>query len=206
MNQDRYGRILFLFRHGETDWNREGRLQGRTDTLLNTTGLAQARALAEKLLPHRLDAVVSSDLSRAQTTAQIVAETAGVPLFIEPGLREVDVGAAEGLLWADARERFGAGLTERWYSDGDVAFPGGETGIATRMRGLAGLRRFTARHHYRRIGVSTHGAMVRQLMKHALPPGSPPVQARNTVLFVLRYEPAADRLMVVEKEELDLGS
>jgi broad specificity phosphatase PhoE len=206
MDQDRYGRILFLFRHGETDWNREGRLQGRTDTLLNTTGLAQARALAEKLLTHRLDAVVSSDLSRAQTTAQIVAETAGVPLFIEPGLREVDVGAAEGLLWADARERFGAGLTERWYSDGDVAFPGGETGIATRMRGLAGLRRFTALHHYRRIGVSTHGAMVRQLMKHALPPGSPPVQARNTVLFVLRYEPAADRLMVVEKEELDLGS
>ena len=198
-------RILFVFRHGETDWNREGRLQGHTDTPLNATGLAQARALAEKLLPHRLDAVVSSDLSRALTTAQIVAQTLGIPLFIEPGLREVNVGAAEGLLWAEAKTRFGEGLTERWYSDGDVAFPGGETGIATRQRGLAGLRRFAALHHYRRVGVSTHGAMVRQLMQHALPPGSPPVHARNTVLFVLKYEPAADRLMVVEKEELDLG-
>jgi 2,3-bisphosphoglycerate-dependent phosphoglycerate mutase len=205
MDQEGDQRILFLFRHGETDWNREGRLQGHTDTSLNATGLAQAHALAEKLQPHRLDAVVSSDLSRALTTAQIVAETLGIPVFTEPGLREVDVGAAEGLLWAEAKTRFGEGLTERWYSDGDVAFPGGETGIATRLRGLAGLRRFTARHHYRRIGVSTHGAMVRQLMRHAMPPGSPPVQARNTVLFVMKYQPAADRLTVVERKELELG-
>jgi broad specificity phosphatase PhoE len=67
------------------------------------------------------------------------------------------------------------------------------------------LRRFTAPRPYRRIGVSTHGAMVRQLMKHALPPGSPPAQVRNTTLFVVRYEPASDRLIVVEKEELELG-
>jgi 2,3-bisphosphoglycerate-dependent phosphoglycerate mutase len=198
-------RILFLFRHGETDWNREGRLQGHTDTPLNATGLAQAQSLGESLRPHRLDAVVSSDLSRARTTAQIVAEALRVPLFIEAGLRETDVGLAEGLLWADAKTRFGEGLTERWYSDGDVAFPGGETGIATRMRGLAGLRRFATVQPYRRIGVSTHGAMVRQLMKHALPPDSPPAPVRNTTLYVLRYEPEADRLIVVERKELELG-
>jgi broad specificity phosphatase PhoE len=204
MATDRSERILFLFRHGETDWNREGRLQGHTDTPLNTTGLAQAQALSESLRPHRLDAVVTSDLMRARMTARIVADTLQLPLHIEPGLRETDVGAAEGLLWTDAKTRFGEGLTERWYSDGDVAFPGGETGIATRMRGLAGLRRFATAHAYRRIGVSTHGAMVRQLMKHALPPGSPPTPVRNTTLFVLRYEPALDRLVVVEREELEL--
>lgn len=198
-------RILFLFRHGETDWNREGRLQGHTDTSLNATGLAQAEALGESLRPHRLDAVVSSDLTRAWTTARIVAEALRVPLFTEAGLRETDVGAAEGLLWADAKTRFGEGLTRRWHTDGDVAFPGGETGIATRTRGLAALRRFAAVQPYRRIGVSTHGAMVRQLMKHALPPGSPPAPARNTVLYVLRYEPAAERLAVVERQELELG-
>ena len=148
---------------------------------------------------------MSSDLARARTTAQIVAEALRVPLFIEAGLRETDVGAAEGLLWAEAKARFGEGLTERWFSDGDVAFPGGETGIATRLRGLAGLRRFTSAQPFQRIGVSTHGAMVRQLMKHALPPGSPPAPARNTTLYVLRYEPATERLMVVEREELELG-
>jgi broad specificity phosphatase PhoE len=119
-------------------------------------------------------------------------------------LCETNVGAAEGLLWTDAKTRFGERLTERWFSDGDVAFPGGETGIATRMRGLAGLRRFTTARPYRRIGVSTHGAMVRQLMKHALPPGSPPMPVRNTTLFVVRYEPTSDRLIVLEREELEL--
>src|SRR6516165_1787157 len=205
MERDSDARILFLFRHGETDWNREGRLQGHIDTPLNATGLAQAHALGESLRRHRLDAVLSSDLSRARITAQIVAMAIGAPLFIETGLRETNVGAAEGLLWAEAKTRFGEGLTERWYSDGDVAFPGGETGIATRTRGLAALRRFTAVHPHRRIGVSTHGAMVRQLMKHALPPGSPPAAVRNTTLYVLRYEPETDRLLVVEKENLDLG-
>jgi len=203
MERDSDARILFLFRHGETDWNREGRLQGHIDTPLNATGLAQAHALGESLRRHRLDAVLSSDLSRARTTAQIVAMAIRVPLFIETGLRETNVGAAEGLLWAEAKTRFGKGLTQRWYSDGDVAFAGGETGIATRTRGLAALRRFTAAHPHRRIGVSTHGAMVRQLMKHALPAGSP-AGIRNTALYVLRYEPTDERLIVVEKEELDL--
>jgi probable phosphoglycerate mutase len=204
VEQSRDRRLLFLFRHGETDWNREGRLQGHTDTPLNASGLAQAEALSEKLRPHRLDAVVSSDLSRALTTARIVADALGVPLLADPGLRETDVGAAEGLLWADAKIRFGEGLTERWFTDGDVAFPGGETGIATRTRGLAALRRLAAAQPYRRIGVSTHGAMLRQLMKHALPPGSPPAPTRNTALYILRYEPAADRLSLAEKEELEL--
>jgi broad specificity phosphatase PhoE len=205
MEQDHDARILFLFRHGETDWNREGRLQGHTDTALNDTGLAQAKALGETLRIHRLDAIVSSDLSRALTTAQIVAGALSIPLFTDAGLRETNVGAAEGILWSDAKTRFSEGLTERWYSEGDVAFPGGETGIATRTRGLAALRRFATQQPYRRIGVSTHGAMVRQLMKHALPPGSPPAPVRNTTLYVLRYEPTTDRLMVVEREELELG-
>jgi broad specificity phosphatase PhoE len=193
-------RTLFLFRHGETDWNSAGRLQGHTDTPLNAAGLVQAEALAERLRAHRLDAVVSSDLARALTTGRIVAEVLGVPLMTDHGLRETNVGAAEGLLWEDAKARFGAELTERWYSVGDTAFPGGETGRATLERGLAALRRFAANHPYQRIGVSTHGAMLRQLVKHALPPDAAPVRARNTALFVLEYEPAADRLAVLEAD------
>ena len=192
--------LLFLFRHGETDWNREGRLQGHTDTPLNATGLAQAEALTERLRPHRLDAVVSSDLARAWTTARVVAEGLGLPLISEPGLREAHIGEAEGLYWPEVKSRFGEALTERWFTDDDAAFPGGETGLTTRTRGLAALRRSADAQPYRRIGVSTHGAMVRQLMKHALPPGSPPAKTRNTVLYVLRYEPAGNRLIILEQE------
>jgi 2,3-bisphosphoglycerate-dependent phosphoglycerate mutase len=202
VQQNRDRRILFLFRHGETDWNREGRLQGHIDTLLNATGLAQAEALAHRLRAHRLDAVLSSDLSRALTTAQIVADALGVPLATDLGLRETNVGAAEGMIWADAKARFGEELTERWYSDNDVAFPGGETGLATLSRGLAALRRFAVAHPYRRIGVSTHGAMVRQLVKHSLPPGSVPVRAPNTALFVFSYDPASGRLTPPQDDEI----
>jgi broad specificity phosphatase PhoE len=191
-------RLLFLFRHGETDWNRAGRLQGHTDTSLNATGLVQAEALTQRLRPHRLDAVVSSDLARAWTTARIVAEGLGVPLIAERGLREANIGEAEGLYWPEVKSRFGEELAERWFTDDDAAFPGGETGLETRTRGLAALRRLTLQP-YRRIGVSTHGAMVRQLMKHALPPGSPPAKTRNTVLYILKYEPAADRLALLEE-------
>ena len=190
--------LLFLFRHGETDWNREGRLQGHTDTPLNATGLAQAEALTARLRPHRLDAVVSSDLARAWTTARIVAEGLGVPLIREPGLREANIGEAGGLFWPEVKSRFGETLTERWFTDDDAAFPGGETGFETRTRGLATLRRFVAAQPYRRIGVSTHGAMVRQLMKHALPPGSPLAKTRNTVLYILSYEAVADRLALLD--------
>ena len=190
--------LLFLFRHGETDWNRAGRLQGHTDTPLNATGLAQAEALTKRLRPFRLDAVVSSDLARAWTTAQIVAEGLGVPLIAEPGLREANIGEAEGLYWPEVKSRFGEELTERWFTDDDAAFPGGETGLETRARGLTALRQLALRP-YRRIGVATHGAMVRQLMKHALPPGSPPAKTRNTVLYILSYESATDRLALVEE-------
>ncbi|HJU19576.1 MAG TPA: histidine phosphatase family protein [Stellaceae bacterium] len=195
-------RLIFLFRHGETDWNREGRLQGRTDVPLNALGFAQAEALALRLRAYSLDAVVSSDLLRAATTGRIVAEALGVPLVLEPLLRETDVGEAEGLLWPEARARFGEPLTERWFTEDDAAFPGGETGGETRARALAALRRCAAAQPWRRIGVSTHGALIRQLMKHALPPDSPPAATRNTVLYFLSYDPASERLTPLKEEEV----
>jgi probable phosphoglycerate mutase len=127
----------------------------------------------------RLEEVVSSDLARAWTTGRIVAEGLGVPLIGEPDLREANIGEAEGLYWLEVKSRFGETLTERWFI--------GETGFETRSRGLAALRRFVAEQPYRRVGVSTHGATVRQLTKHALPPGSPPARTRNTVLYILQY-------------------
>lgn len=188
-------RLLYIFRHGETDWNREGRLQGLTDVPLNATGRGQAEALGKKLVAEGIECILSSDLSRAATTAAIVAEACQVPIFPEAGLRETQVGEAEGLLWEEARARFGSELTERWFIDDEVAFPGGESGKETRLRGLAALRRFAFAYPYRRIAVSTHGAMIRQLMRHALPPGSPPAATRNTILYILDYEPSGDRLI-----------
>jgi probable phosphoglycerate mutase len=91
-------RILYIARHGETDWNAAERWQGHTDVPLNTTGRAQAMELAEKLMGARLGAVVSSDLARARETAHIVGEHLGVPhAWADADLRERAFGLFEGL-------------------------------------------------------------------------------------------------------------
>jgi broad specificity phosphatase PhoE len=75
---------LLLVRHGETDWNAEGRLQGHTDRPLNDYGRRQARALADELEGEELDAVYSSDLVRARETAEIVAERLCLEVVLDP--------------------------------------------------------------------------------------------------------------------------
>jgi broad specificity phosphatase PhoE len=91
-------RRILLARHGETEWNALGRLQGHTDVPLNENGRAQARALAAELAGAGIAAIVTSDLSRARETGQIVAAVLGLGQpAIEPALRERRFGVFEGL-------------------------------------------------------------------------------------------------------------
>jgi broad specificity phosphatase PhoE len=91
-------RLVFLTRHGETDWNFEGRWQGHTDVPLNEKGRAQARAIAEALRGEGVSGLVSSDLARARETAEIVAAAMGLDLaYVDAGLRERTFGVFEGL-------------------------------------------------------------------------------------------------------------
>jgi broad specificity phosphatase PhoE len=83
---------LLLVRHGETDWNAEGRLQGHTDTPLNELGRRQALTLADELAGDGIEAVYSSDLARARETAEIVAERLRLAVVLDPDLREKDWG------------------------------------------------------------------------------------------------------------------
>ena len=85
---------LWLIRHGETDWNVEGRWQGQTPHAppLNAAGRAQAEAVAGQLNGHVFDAIYSSDLLRAIQTAEIVAARLGLRVRVEPRLREVNQG------------------------------------------------------------------------------------------------------------------
>jgi probable phosphoglycerate mutase len=91
-------RVLFVARHGETDWNAQARWQGHTDVPLNDTGRSQARALAHALRTAGLAGVVASDLARAQETAQIVAVELGLAVaYVDAALRERAFGIFEGL-------------------------------------------------------------------------------------------------------------
>ena len=103
------GPTIVLWRHGQTAYNAEARLQGQSDIELNETGVAQARAAAASLAELGPTRIISSDLSRALLTAQELGERCGVPVEPEPRLRERSFGVWEGLTheeieggWPDA--------------------------------------------------------------------------------------------------------
>jgi broad specificity phosphatase PhoE len=87
---------FWYLRHGQTDWNVQGLSQGNVDIPLNETGLEQAKQAAVKMRHRGIVSIVSSPLSRARVTAEIVAEALGVDVILEPDLREVSWGVQEG--------------------------------------------------------------------------------------------------------------
>ena len=146
---------LLLARHGETDWNKEGRWQGWADPPLNETGRAQARTLAEQLRQTPFDAVYASDLRRAFETAELVAAPHGVPVLSEVGLREIDVGSWSGLTRVEIEARFPNG-----------ARPDGETREQHAARVLEAVERIARANAGRRLLVVTHGGTMRALHGH----------------------------------------
>jgi broad specificity phosphatase PhoE len=143
---------LLLVRHGETDWNADGRLQGQTDRVLSDFGRRQAQELAGELAGEEIDAIYASDLARARQTAEIVAERVGLPVLLDADLREKDWGTWEGLS-AVERDR--------------IEFVG-ETTEEHGQRMLRALRRIAERHPGGRVLVVTHGGSIRRIQSAAL--------------------------------------
>jgi len=148
---------ILLARHGETDWNRERRWQGQSDTPLNDTGREQARALAEELAGEPLDAVYSSDLIRAHETARVVAEQRGLDVVAIRDLRERSFGSLEGLTTDEIQARY-PGLELPW-SDG-------EPREAMAERVLGALKRIAETHPDAHVLVVSHGGPLRAVLTH----------------------------------------
>ena len=127
---------LWLIRHGETDWNLEGRYQGQTDIPLNATGRAQAFAFAGELKGVVFDAIYASDLQRAAETARILANRLNMPLNLDARLREIRHGEWEGRLVAEVLKDQ---VDPRRTDPENFHAPGGETlrQVADRMMAAA---------------------------------------------------------------------
>ncbi|WP_295822092.1 histidine phosphatase family protein [uncultured Microbacterium sp.] len=156
--------ILTLVRHGETDWNSGGRIQGSTDIPLNDTGRAQARELADRLATEyagREAIVVSSDLSRAAETADIVAAALGTAVSLRlPGLQERSYGDAEGMDAPTFYDTYGP-----WHA-ADV--PGAETWPVVRERALSALAEAVASAPEGTDVIAVaHGALIREVILFA---------------------------------------
>ncbi|MFC3717319.1 histidine phosphatase family protein [Luteimonas soli] len=119
---------ILLARHGETQWNAEGRYQGQEDIALSPVGEAQARALGERLRDVRIDRAVASPLSRARRTAELALGEARVGMLtLDPGLMEIAHGTWEGLLAAEIHERDPARLVAWRDAPHEVLMPDGES-------------------------------------------------------------------------------
>ena len=119
--------IIYITRHGETEWNAEGRIQGHTDVPLSERGREQAQMLARRLAGVRIDAAYSSDLSRAAETARVALGERDVPLAFTSDLREYNKGVFEGMTAAEYQRKFPHLFEASMENDLDFAPPEGET-------------------------------------------------------------------------------
>jgi uncharacterized phosphatase len=145
--------VICVVRHGETDWNAQGRLQGREDIKLNDSGREQARKIAAYLGREHWDAVVSSPLKRAYETAEIIARTLLVSeIEVEEQITERDYGEASGLWPDERRSRFPGGI------------PGQEDFELLRQRAMSGLEKIVNDHKGKRIVIISHGALTNSIL------------------------------------------
>jgi len=188
---------IFLARHGETEWNRVGRWQGKTDIPLSEVGRAQARALADRLRDRDVTEIFSSDLSRARETAEIVAETLGVArLSVDPRLRERGLGCFEGLTREECAERH-AEAWARYLTDRRITPTDAEPHEQVVARFIAALTAVSvSANRTGHVLVVSHGAAIRSFI-HTIT-GTEPAPLANAALFLVDHGSAGFTLLASE--------
>jgi len=152
---------LILVRHGETQWNLEGRIQGQSDSQLTSRGAAEGRRAAERLAGLKLAAVYASDSGRARETADLIAAPHRLDVITKPELRERCYGEFEGKTGPEIRETDAEAL-QTWLSDRQrVAPPGGETQAELSERVMRALREIAGAHPGETVAVATHGGPIK---------------------------------------------
>ena len=158
---------LYLIRHGQTDWNVAGKIQGSTDIPLNDTGRRQASCLAEGMRRRPVETVFCSHLTRAYETAKAIGDSQQVPVQMVRGLEEVGYGVWEGMTMEEIRDRYPKEL-EQWYtSPVDVAPPEGESQTEVYERCGRAVEEILGRSHGD-VAIVSHGATVVFLLEYLL--------------------------------------
>jgi len=125
---------LWLVRHGQTEWNLEGRYQGQADVPLNAAGMQQAQTLAAELAGQPFDAIYSSDLQRARVTAETIGRSLNLPVHTDVRLREINQGQWEGKIYRDLLNCYSAEMLARGENPYGFRPPDGETAGEVALR------------------------------------------------------------------------
>ncbi len=172
-----------LIRHGVTSWNKEGRIQGHADSLLDEEGIQQAEWVAARLSNEAWDRIFSSDLIRAKRTAEIIGAKVDIDTIIcDQRLREMSKGRVEGTTEAERLARWGP-----WWKKIDFGTEPVEEGM---KRGSQCLHEIAQRHRGERIIVVSHGAIIRNILNKLIPDLDTGDRVDNTAVTLIEHTDA----------------
>ena len=155
---------LLITRHGETEWNAAGRIQGHTDIGLSSIGAAQARSLGERLSGLSIDAAYSSDLKRTSETAKLALRERGTVLIETPLLREYHKGEFEGMTLSEIKSQFPDEYPKYLEKNLDYAPKGGESTRAVSARMAQIIGEIKSKHLNQTVLIVSHGGVLRAAM------------------------------------------
>lgn len=182
---------VYLIRHGETDWNTNGRWQGVLPIDLNDTGREQARRLASVLQHEEIEAIYTSDLSRAEETARIVGNMLGIIPSADVRLRELDIGVFQGLTLDEIKQLYPQHYAAFMNEPITYVLPEGESRRILQARVIAAWNEYTSRSDVRRIVIVTHGGAVKMLLSSLFPRALAEFQVMdipNTSITILKRD------------------
>ncbi|MDO5552026.1 MAG: histidine phosphatase family protein [Lachnospiraceae bacterium] len=154
---------IYLIRHGQTDWNLAHRIQGQRDIPLNETGRQQAAQLAEGMRERPVARVFTSPMSRARETAEAVASSQNVPLYLVNGLEEINYGKWEGMTMEEIRKTYPAEYDAWWKDPVNGAPHGGESQmdvLVRTARAMEAIKANIASDGAGAVAVVSHGASI----------------------------------------------
>ncbi|MBC7420111.1 MAG: histidine phosphatase family protein [Bdellovibrio sp.] len=158
---------IYVIRHGETDWNKNSRFQGRTDIKLNDQGREQAALLRPVMQQLQIESVYASSLARAYETAEIATGDLKLTIQKEDRLRETNIGEAEGMTIDEINEKYGEGNLQKWRSYEerllDFRFPNGESKREVMFRLRQVFLDIAQNSNRSSIAVFSHGMIMRAM-------------------------------------------
>ncbi|MEW6406270.1 MAG: histidine phosphatase family protein, partial [Chloroflexota bacterium] len=167
VDSDNIMTTFWLVRHGQTDWNVQGRWQGHADPPLNALGVKQTQILGEGLAHVKFDAIFSSDLDRAYETACAVGNRQGLEVRIEARLREINLGEWEGVTQDEIKRRYPAEWRDRQLNPLEARAPGGESVLELAERVIPAAASISRLYPNGLVLLVSHGLALAVLICHA---------------------------------------
>ncbi len=192
--------MIYIVRHGETDWNIQELMQGHTDVPLNTNGIKQAEEIARDLKDIYLDVIYSSPLSRALETATIINTYHKIKIICDDAIRERQFGSLEGKTYKEVIEFHPALIFSETWNYPDYRPPGGESVNDIKKRIVYFSNKILKKHSGKSVLIVSHGVALRILIGSFL--GTPPEQftklrMKNAALTIIEISKGIPTLHVI---------